>query len=163
MIAKLDSQFANSSAETKTSTEKAFMQGFANQIGDVGSIMVAILVAVLFSILLVVANTMAQSVRERTNELAVLKTLGFSNGLVLSLVMAESLSLALIGGGSGLLLAWLLISHGSFNNAFLPVFILKGKDVALGAVLCGVLGTLAGVVPAASAMRLRITDALRRN
>ena len=73
---KLDALFANSSAETKTSTEKAFLQGFVNQVGDVGAIMVAILVAVLFSILLVTANTMAQAVRERTNELAVLKTLG---------------------------------------------------------------------------------------
>src|ERR1700737_3715806 len=96
---KLDAQFANSSAETKTSTEKAFLQGFVNQVGDVGAIMVAILVAVLFSILLVTANTMAQAVRERTNELAVLKTLGFSNGLVLGLVLAESLFLAMLGGG----------------------------------------------------------------
>ena len=163
MAAKLDAEFANSSAETKTSTEKAFLQGFVNQIGDVGAIMVAILVAVLFSILLVTANTMAQSVRERTNELAVLKTLGFSNGLLLALVLAESLFMALLGGGLGLALAWTLVSRGSFNNAFLPVFILKGRDVIIGVVLCGLLGTLAGALPAASAVRLRITDALRRN
>jgi putative ABC transport system permease protein len=161
--AKLDAQFANSSAETKTSTEKAFLQGFVNQVGDVGAIMVAILVAVLFSILLVTANTMAQAVRERTNELAVLKTLGFSNGLVLALVLAESLFMALLGGGLGLGVAWALISRGSFNNAFLPVFVLRGRDVLIGAVLCGLVGTLAGALPAASAVRLRITDALRRN
>ena len=69
--------FANSSAETKTTTEKGFIEGFAKQVGDIGSIMIAILVAVLFTILLVVGNTMAQAVRERTSELAVLKTLGF--------------------------------------------------------------------------------------
>jgi len=163
MISKLDSQFANSSAETKTSTEKAFLQGFVNQIGDVGAIMVAILVAVLFSILLVTANTMSQAVRERTSELAVLKTLGFTNGLVLMLVLAESLFMAILGGGVALALAWIFISQGSLNNAFLPVFVLRGRDVAMGVVLCGFLGSLAGALPSASAMRLRVTDALRRN
>jgi putative ABC transport system permease protein len=163
MAAKLDAQFANSAAETKTSTEKAFLQGFVNQIGDVSSIMVAILVAVLFSILLVAANTMSQAVRERTNELAVLKTLGFSNGLVLMLVLAESLFMALLGGGIALALAWIFISRGSLNNAFLPVFLLRGRDVLIGVVLCFLLGSLAGALPAAAAMRLRVTDALRRN
>jgi putative ABC transport system permease protein len=163
MAAKLDSQFANSSAETKTSTEKAFLQGFVNQIGDVGAIMVAILVAVLFSILLVTANTMSQAVRERTSELAVLKTLGFSNGLVLSLVLAESLFMAVLAGGLALALAWALIAQGSFNNAFLPVFVLRGRDVLIGVMLCFFLGSLAGALPSAAAMRLRVTDALRRN
>lgn len=163
MAAKLDGQFANSAAETKTSTEKAFLQGFVNQIGDVGAIMVAILVSVLFSILLVAANTMSQAVRERTNELAVLKTLGFSNGLVLTLVLGESLFMALLGGGIALALAWVFISSGSLNNAFLPVFLLRGRDLFIGVVLCFMLGSLAGALPAASAMRLRVTDALRRN
>ena len=162
IAARLDAQFANSSTETKTSTEKAFLQGFVNQVGDVGAIMVAILVAVLFSMLLVVANTMMQSVRERTNELAVFKTLGFSNGLVLGLVMAESLFMAVLGGGVGLAVAWILVSQGSFSNTFLPVFVLRGRDVLIGVLLCGLLGTLAGALPAASAVRLRITDALRR-
>jgi len=159
----LDNTFANSPAETKTSTEKAFLQGFANQIGDIGTIMIAILVAVLFSILLVAANTMAQSVRERTSELAVLKTLGFGDGLVLGLVLVESLFLALLGGGMGLAVAWVLVTQGGFNNAFLPVFVLRGRDIAIGVALCGTLGALAGAIPAVSAMRLRITDALRRN
>ena len=163
MAAKLDAQFANSAAETKTSTEKAFLQGFVNQIGDVGAIMVAILVAVLFSILLVTANTMSQAVRERTSELAVLKTLGFSNGLVLMLVLGESLFMALLAGGIALALAWAFISRGSLNNAFLPVFLLRGRDVLVGVVLCFFLGSLAGALPAAAAMRLRVTDALRRN
>ena len=163
MAAKLDSQFANSAAETKTSTEKAFIQGFANQVGDVGAIMVAILVAVLFSILLVTANTMAQSVRERTSELAVLKTLGFSNGLIVGLVLGEALFMAMLGGALGLGLTYLLVSHGSFNNAFLPVLVLRGRDLVLGVILCCLLGALAGALPAASAMRLQITDALRRS
>jgi putative ABC transport system permease protein len=163
MAAKLDALFANSSAETKTSTEKAFLQGFVNQIGDVGAIMVAILVAVLFSILLVTANTMAQSVRERTSELAVLKTLGFPNGLVMMLVLGESLFMALVGGGVALFAGWALVSRGGLNNAFLPVFVLRGRDLAIGVGLCVLLGTLAGALPAAAAMRLRVTDALRRN
>jgi len=163
MAAKLDAQFANSAAETKTSTEKAFLQGFVNQIGDVGAIMVAILVAVLFSILLVTANTMSQAVRERTNELAVLKTLGFSNGLVLVLVLGESLFMALLAGGTALALAWVFISRGSLNNAFLPVFLLRGRDVLIGVALCFFLGSFAGALPAVGAMRLRVTDALRRN
>lgn len=118
----LDAQFANSSAESKTSTEKAFLQGFVNQVGNIKAIILAILVAVLFTLfLLVLANTMAQAVRERTSELAVLKTLGFSNGRVLALVLAESMILALVGGGLGLILTWVAVRGGSFNNAFLPV------------------------------------------
>ena len=163
MAAKLDAQFANSSAETKTSTEKAFLQGFVNQVGDVGAIMVAILAAVLFSILLVTANTMAQTVRERTSELAVLKTLGFSNGLVVGLVLAESLFMSVLAGGSALGLTWLLVSRGSLNTAFLPVFVIRGRDLLMGVLLCVLLGALAGALPAAAAMRLKITDALRRN
>ena len=102
MGAKFDSMFANSSAETKTTTEKGFVEGFAKQIGDIGAIMIAILVAVLFTMLLVAANTMAQSVRERTSEMGVLKTLGFSNGAVLTLVLGESVLIAVIGGSLGL-------------------------------------------------------------
>ena len=163
VAARVDAQFANSSAETKTSTEKAFLQGFVNQVGNIKSMVVAILVAVLFTLfLLVLANTMAQAVRERTSELAVMKTLGFSNGLVLALVLAESLTMALIGGGLGIGLTWLAIRGGSFSNAFLPVFLMKGRDVAIGLLLCLVLGIVAGALPAAMAMRLRITDALRR-
>ena len=159
----LDSHFANSSAETKTSTEKAFLQGFVNQVGNIKTIILAILAAVLFTLfLLVLANTMAQGVRERTSELAVLKTLGFSNGLVLTLTLAESMLLALIGGGLGLAVTWVAVSGGSLNNAFLPVFIMRGRDVIVGLLVCCALGGIAGAVPAMAAMRLRITDALRR-
>lgn len=161
--ARLDAQFANSSAETKTSTEKAFLQGFVNQVGNISFIIKAILVAVLFTLfVLVLANTMAQAVRERTSEFAVMKTLGFSNGLVVVLVLIESLAIALLGGFAGLGITWMFISRGSLNNAFLPVFLLTGRDAALGVGLCVVLGVLAGALPAVAAMRLRIVDALRR-
>jgi putative ABC transport system permease protein len=163
VVSRLDAQFANSSAETKTSTEKAFLQGFVNQVGNIKAIIVSILAAVLFTLfLLVLANTMAQSVRERTSELAVLKTLGFSNGLVLGLVLVESMFLALLGGGLGLAITYFAVEGGSFNNAFLPVFIMRSRDVVIGVILCCALGVVAGALPATTAMRLRITDALRR-
>ena len=112
MGAKFDAMFANSSAETKTTTEKGFVEGFAKQVGDIGAIMIAILVAVLFTMLLVAANTMAQSVRERTSEVGVLKTLGFSNGAILALVLGESVLIAIIGGALGLGLSWLVVQNG---------------------------------------------------
>jgi len=118
---------------------------------------------VLFTLfLLVLANTMAQAVRERTSELAVLKTLGFSNPLILTLVLAESMLLAIIGGGLGLAATYFAVGSGSFNNALLPVFIMRNRDVVIGLVLCCALGLVAGSFPAIMAMRLRITDALRR-
>jgi putative ABC transport system permease protein len=162
MGARFDDMFANSAAETKTTTEKGFVEGFAKQVGDIGAIMVAILVAVLFTMLLVAANTMAQSVRERTSEMGVLKTLGFSNVSILGLVLGESVLIALIGGGLGLLASWAFIQRGDPTGGMLPIFTLPTRDVVIGAVLVAVLGVMAGLLPAVSAMRLRITDALRR-
>lgn len=162
MGAKFDSMFANSSAETKTTTEKGFVDGFAKQVGDIGSIMVAILAAVLFTMLLVAANTMAQSVRERTSEVGVLKTLGFSNIAILALILGESVLIAVIGGALGLGLSWLIVQQGDPTNGMLPIFILPTRDVAIGAVLVVVLGLVAGALPAFNAMNLKITDALRR-
>jgi putative ABC transport system permease protein len=157
-----DEMFANSSAETKTTTEKGFIEGFAKQIGDIGAIMIAISSVVLFMFGLVAASTMAQSVRERTSELAVLKTLGFSGGTILALVLAESLSIVIVGGGLGLAVAWLFVQQGDPTGGLLPIFRLPPRDVVLGAALMLAMGLLAGAAPALGAMRLRITDALRR-
>jgi putative ABC transport system permease protein len=154
--------FANSSAETKTTTEKGFVEGFAKQVGDIGAIMVAITIAVLFTMILVAANTMAQSVRERTSEVGVLKTLGFSNTSILALVLSESVLIAVIGGGLGLLVSWLFVRQGDPTGGMLPIFMLPTRDVAMGAVLIVGLGILAGILPAMNAMNLKITDALRR-
>ena len=162
MGAKFDEMFANSSAETKTTTEKGFVEGFAKQVGDIGAIMIAILIAVLFTMLLVAANTMAQSVRERTSEVGVLKTLGFSNGTILALVLGESVLIAIIGGGLGLLAAWAFVQRGDPTGGMLPIFVLPTRDVAIGGVLIIVLGLAAGLLPAVNAMQLKITDALRR-
>jgi len=158
----IDALFANSPAETKTVTEKALAQGFADQVGNIGAIIQWILAAVFFTLLLVTANTIAQSVRERTSELAVLKTIGFSDGRTLALVLAESGLLAILGGGAGLILGWMAISAGDPTHGFLPFFYFPTKDIVLGVVIVLALGFVAGIVPALSAMRLSIVDALRR-
>jgi len=159
---RIDAMFANSPYETKTTTEKAFVQGFANQVGDIGAIMTAVLVAVFFTILLVTGNTMAQSIRERTSELALLKTLGFSNGLIITLVLLESTAIAALGGAAGLGLAWLFVQGGDPTGGLLPAFHLPAGDLTLGVVLVFALGATSGLLPAVQAMRLKIVDAMRR-
>ena len=158
-----DDMFANSGAETKTTTEKGFVESFAKQIGDIGAIMIAISSTVLFMFGLVAASTMAQSVRERTNELAVLKTLGFTGGRILALVLSESLFIVFLGGGLGLAVARMFVQRGDPTGGLLPVFILPPRDIATGIALMLLMGLLAGVAPAMGAMRLSITGALRRN
>jgi putative ABC transport system permease protein len=158
----IDAEFANSPYETKAEPEGAFAQGFVQQMGNIGAILIAVLSAVFFTILLVAGNTMAQAVRERTQELGVLKAMGFTNGLVLSLVLLESFLLAAIGGLAGLGAAWLITSRGSPVPSLLPVFYLPPEYILLGVGFVLALGALAGILPAVQAMRLRIADALRR-
>ncbi len=162
-IAKaIDNEFANSPYETKAEPEGGFMQGFAQQIGDIGTILIGILSGVFFTILLVAGNTMAQSVRERTEELGVLKAMGFTNELALTLVLAESCLIAGVGGVAGLGLAWLIAAGGSPVPSMLPVFYLPARYVVYGLGLVMGLGVIAGILPALQAMRLRIAEALRR-
>jgi putative ABC transport system permease protein len=160
---RLDSLFANSPAETKTATEKVFASDFAKQVGDIGAIVTAIAAVVIVFILFVAGNAMAQSIRERTNELAILKTLGFTDGKVLAMVLLESSLVAVIGGGFGLLLASLIIAQGDPTGGFLPIFHFPPRDLVLGVALVLVLGVLAGLVPGLQAGRLKIVDALRRS
>lgn len=161
----IDAEFANSSAETKAETEAAMFQGFAQQIGDIGTIVTLIVAAAFFIILLATGNTMAQSVRERTQELGVLKALGFSNELVLGVVLGESLAIALLGGLIGLLLSWMIVSalsQMSFMQTYFPMFFIPNRDLGLGIVYALALGLVAGILPAIQAMRLRLAVALRR-
>jgi len=162
VAAAIDAEFANSPYETKAEPEGAFMQGFAQQIGDIGKILIAILSAVFFTILLVAGNTMAQSVRERTQELGVLKALGFTSRLVLVMVLAEACLLAAVGGLTGLGLAWLIAAGGSPVPSMLPVFYLPTQALLTGVGLVFALGLAAGILPALQAMRLQIANALRR-
>ena len=159
---RIDEEFENSTAETKAEPEGAFLQGWAKQIGDITLITATILSAVFFTILLVAGNTVAQSVRERTGELGVLKAMGFTNAQVLALVLGESCLLAVLGGGLGLGLACLLISRGDPTGGMLPLFFFPTLEVLKGAALTLALGFVAGVFPALQAMRLRVADALRR-
>ena len=159
---RVDEEFANSPAETKTEPEGAFIQAWANQIGNIALIVACILAAVFFTILLVTGSTMSQAVRERIGELGVLKAIGFTNGQLLSLVLAESCLLSLLGGGLGLGFAWLLIARGDPTGGLLPLFHLPTGDLLIGVGLSLALGVLTGVFPALQAMRLRVADALRR-
>jgi len=161
---KVDEMFANSPAETKTDTEKAFVQGFAKQIGNISLITQLVATAAILMILLITANTMAQSIRERTNELAVLKTLGFKDGRVLGMVLAESCLIAIVGGAAGLIASWEFVAIvGDPTGGFLPTFFFPVRDLIVGVALVLLLGFLAGSLPAVQASRLRIVEALRRN
>lgn len=163
VAAAIDAEFENSPYETKAEPEGAFVQGFAKQVGDIATILTAILAAVFFTILLVAGNTMAQSVRERISELAVLKAVGFTDRGVLGLVLAESCLLTAAGGLAGLGLAWLAISFGGDpTGGSFPVFYLPAEDVLLGVGLVLLVGVAAGLFPSLQARRLRVADALRR-
>src|SRR5581483_8435189 len=155
--------FANSFSNTKTTTEKGFAESFANQIGDIGTIIIAVSTTVLIMFGLVAASTMAQNVRERTNELAVLKTLGFSDAVILALVLAESLLIVGGAGAAGLAAAWAIVQRGDPTGGLLAIFVLPPEDILLGVALMVAMGVLAGALPAWGAMRLRITEALRRS
>jgi putative ABC transport system permease protein len=162
IVASIDKRFENSPSETKTETEKAFVKGFAEQMGNIAAITIAILIAVFFTILLVAGNTMAQAVRERINELGVMKAIGFTDGQVLGMVLAESLLIAGVGGAIGLALGWLAVSGGDPTGGALPVFIFPKQDLITGAVMVALLGIITGAIPAIQAMRLNAVDALRR-
>lgn len=159
---RIDEQFANSPRETKAEPEGAFAAGFASQVGDIGKIVAGVVSAVFFTILIVAGNTMSQSVRERTEEIGVLKAMGYPNGLVLTLVLIESSMLALIGGLAGLGLAWLVTLGGSPMPQMLPIFVIPHRDLAAGVIYALALGLIAGVIPAIYAMRLQIAVALRK-
>jgi putative ABC transport system permease protein len=159
---RVDEEFENSPAETKTEPDGAFIQGWASQIGNIVFIVAAILAAVFFTILLVTGNTMAQAVRERTGELGVLKAIGFTNGRIVALVLAESCLLTVLGGTLGLGVAWLMISRGDPTSGLLPMFFLPGRALLTGFGISIALGFVTGIFPALQAMRLRVADALRR-
>jgi putative ABC transport system permease protein len=156
----VDAMFENSPDETKTQTEKDFNISFVKQIGDIGLIVRWILFAVFFTLLLVVGNTMAQSVRERIPELAVLKTLGFTDGSVLGLVLAEAFVLCLFGGLVGMVLASIsgaLVSKGTGGQFQLAV---DGSVWLIGIIVIVLMSLAVGLLPALRARRLRIVDAL---
>ena len=159
--AQIDAMFMNSPDETKTQPEKEFAIGFAKQIGDIGALVTRILAAVFFTILLLTGNTMAQSIRERIPELAILKTLGFSDGKVTLLVLAEAGLLLLLGGGAGMAIAVGLmpVLNGSTGGRFPPLFV-SGATWLTALAVATALALAIGLPPALRARRLQIVDAL---
>ena len=157
----IDAMSENSDRETKTQTEQAFNQAFFKQIGDIGLIVTAVMSAVFFTLLLLAGNTMAQAVRERIPELAVLKTIGFSNSSVLWLVLMESIVLIVSGGAIGLAIATLLMpAVSAASGGAIQLGTVPPATWLLGLALMVGLGIVVGAQPALRAMRLNIVDAL---
>ncbi|MGN7726783.1 ABC transporter permease [Luteimonas sp. 22616] len=157
----IDALSANSDHETKSQSESAFQQAFAKQFADIGLIVTSIMGAVFFTLLLLTGNTMAQAVRERVPELAVLKTLGFKDGTVLVLVMVESVLLVVLGGLIGLGLAAVImpgVAAASGGMIGLPQ--VPAQTWGLGLALMVAIGVVVGLLPALRAKRLKIVDAL---
>jgi putative ABC transport system permease protein len=158
---EIDDMFANSPYETRTLTERALNQSFIKAMGNVKFLLITIGAVVFFTLLLVTGNTIAASVRERTGELAVLKAVGFSDDFVLRLVFLESVLVAAIGGGLGLLAGHLFTLRGD-PTGFFPAFYIPVQGFILGAILIIATGLVAAVIPAFGARRLSVIEALRR-
>jgi putative ABC transport system permease protein len=159
----IDAEFANSPNETKTESESTFAANWVKQFGNIQFLIVTIGTVVFFTLLLVTGNTMAISVRERTSELAVFKAIGYSDLAVLFFVLAESLTIALVGGALGLLFATAAIpALGQALSGLLPSIVLSRWMLLFGLGLAILTGILSGILPGLGAMRLRVVNALRR-
>jgi putative ABC transport system permease protein len=162
VVKAIDDTFANSPYETKSETLQAMAASWVKQAGNIEFLILAIGGVVFFTLLLVTGNTMALAVRERIGELAVLKAVGFSDRFVLMLVLAESILIALVGGALGLAFAKLWTLLGDPTGGMLQSFTLPNLLLIIGILCALAVGILAGILPATSAMRLRVVDALRR-
>jgi putative ABC transport system permease protein len=157
----VDEMFRNSPQPTRTETEAAFQLGFLAMLGNVKAFILSICGAVVFAILLVSANTMAMSIRERTREVAVLKTLGFTRGTVLSLFVGEAVVLALVGGIVGSLVAFVLGVGAAKAGGFAGALQVKGSTMLVSWVVAALMGFISSVIPSYTASRLKIVDGLR--
>jgi putative ABC transport system permease protein len=162
IIDKIDAMFSNTTWQTKSATEKNFYADFAKQMGNIQLLIMSIGGVVFFTLLLITGNTMAISVRERTAELAILKAIGFSNRFVLWYILAESVTIALLGGVIGIALAKAFTLGGDPTHGMLPLFYLPIGRMFLGVAAALTVGAVAGLLPALSASRLRVVDALRQ-
>ena len=164
VINAIDSQFANSSAETETTTEEAFSKAFIAQIGNIGLIVSSVVGAAFATILMIVGTTMVMAVRERTKEIAVMKTLGFTSPRISRLVIGESLLLTLIGGLLGIGASWLAITVlASAVAGILPGFALMPDTVLIAVGLMVLLGLITGAAPAYNALNIKIAEALSKD
>lgn len=158
----IDTRFANSPYETTSETEKAFAAGFVKQFGNIKLVMLSVGAVVFFTLLLITGSNMSMSIRERTSEIAVLKTIGFSNAAILFMVLGESLIYALTGGIAGIGLCKLFTLGGDPTGGMLPLFYLSPNAMITGVLVAAVVGLGSGSIPAILAMRLKIVNAMRR-
>lgn len=157
LAARIDALFANSAAQTRTQSEKQFLEAFLRQFADVGLIVSLVVGAAFVTILMISVNTMLFAIRERRFEIGVMKALGFSRGRIVALILGETLFIFAIGGAGGLLVAKLVTL--SIGPKFGLVF--SGEVLLKSAAIVGGLGLLTGLLPAANAMRLPIGNAFR--
>lgn len=165
VMEEIDSMFKNSAAPTKTETEAAFAAGFISMLGNVKGLIGGIGLIVVFTITLIGANTMAMSARERFTEVAVMKALGFRPGVILSLMLSESVLIALIGGGLAAIAAkvfYQFVGMGDVLALFLQNFKITSGTIALALGASALIGLVSGGIPAWNAARIRIVDGLRR-
>jgi putative ABC transport system permease protein len=160
----IDEKFANSPYETKTDTEQAFSAQFASMLGNLNLLLGSVALAVVVTTLFVAGNTMAMSVRERTTEIAVMRTLGYPAATIFVLVVGEGLLVAIIGGTAGAVLARAIVNGESLGltGGFIPAFGVGNWNLAVGLGLSAFIGLVAALIPATMASRLKIVDALRR-
>lgn len=160
---QIDAQFRNSTAETKTETEKAFTQGFVSASGAIITAMNVMSYAIIGIIMLVLANTMVMAARERTREYAVFKTLGFSAYHLTGLILGESMLISCIGGGVGIGLLYPIVSgfEQAMPKGFFPFFFIEPITIVLAASSAILIGFLASVFPIQRALSTKIVDGFR--
>jgi putative ABC transport system permease protein len=157
----IDDMFRNAPQPTKTETERAFQLDFVSMMGNVKAFILSICSAVVFTILLVSANTMAMSIRERTREVALLKTLGFTRNSILGLFVGEAVSLALVGGIVGTLIAYVLVSFLQKQGGFMTGMAMTLPTTLLAWTVAALVGFLSAFIPAYHASQINIVDGLR--
>lgn len=164
VIREVDALFANSSAETETTTEAAFNKAFLEQVGNIAMILLSVIGAAFATILMIVGTTMIMAINERTKEIAVMKTLGFPSPRIFRMVLAESVLLSFVGGSVGLGLATLIVNGAAAALAgFLPGLSMPLDVVGIAVGLMLALGLITGVGPALAAQRLSIIDAFNKH
>lgn len=164
VIATVDQMFANSDAETKTETERAFQLEFVSMMGNVKLFLGSILVAIVFAMLLVTASTMSMAIRERSREISILKALGFDGRQIFGLILAEAFGLAMAGGLLGCFGAKLFFSQldiYKLSKGFIPMFPITVDTLALGLMVAGLLGVVSSLVPAYSTWKTTVVAGLR--
>ncbi len=165
VIETVDAMFRNTDAETLTETERAFEAGFTSMLGNVKGLVLTISSVVVFMILLVTGNTMAMNIRERSHEIAILKSLGFQNESLIGMLVGESLLISLMGGFIGLSTArvlFIFLDMSKLTMGFLRNFSVEPSTLALGFLIAVAVGIVTGGIPALHVTRLTVSDGLRR-